>query len=175
MPRIWFKFSLRLNTATSYYVLELPELALRREKHKGRHYCTRDFFRQMSNRLLARQPATRLLLVRNLQPFPAPDALDTVLAHIPAGFARLDRDTTVAVPPVLAGQRDDGPGRWWVWLNPSPPNAVFRPFFVPRNRYFSEGVYLVLIGPEFSCSIFASNRLSVNCLPRVYISMVADV
>ncbi|MGA2083996.1 MAG: hypothetical protein ABSG60_00580 [Terracidiphilus sp.] len=53
MLRNWCKSALLLNTATSYYVQERPRGALE-GGDMGRHYSTRDFFRQMPNRLLAR-------------------------------------------------------------------------------------------------------------------------
>ena len=57
------------------------------------------------------QPATRLLLLRNLQPFAAPDPLHAILAHVPAGFLQLDGDASISIPAILAGQCDDGPGQ----------------------------------------------------------------
>ena len=57
------------------------------------------------------QPAARLLLLRNLQPFAAPDPLHPILANIPARFPQLDGDASIAIPAILAGQRDDGPGQ----------------------------------------------------------------
>ena len=57
------------------------------------------------------QPPARLLLLGNLQPFAAPDALHPILAHLPARLPQLDRDAAIAVAAILAGQRDDGPGQ----------------------------------------------------------------
>jgi len=34
-----------------------------------------------------------------------------ILAHIPARFAQLDGDASIAIPAVLGGQRDDSPGQ----------------------------------------------------------------
>jgi hypothetical protein len=53
----------------------------------------------------------RLLFLRNLQPFAAPDPLHPILAHIPAGFLQLDRDAPIAVTTIAIGQDDDGPGQ----------------------------------------------------------------
>src|SRR5277367_5285702 len=55
--------------------------------------------------------ATRFLFLWNLQPFAAPNPFHAILAHVPAGFAQLDRDAPITVSAILAGQRDDGPGQ----------------------------------------------------------------
>ncbi len=57
------------------------------------------------------QPPSRLLLLGNLQPFAAPDSLHSILPHVPAGFAQLDRDPSIAVPPIAVSQGDDRPGQ----------------------------------------------------------------
>lgn len=57
------------------------------------------------------QPAPRLLLLRNLQPFTAPDPLHPILAHIPAGLAQKDRNAAVSISTILVSQRNDGPGQ----------------------------------------------------------------
>jgi hypothetical protein len=57
------------------------------------------------------QPPTWLLLLGTLQPFAAPDSLHSILAYVPAGFAQLDRDASIAVPAIAVGQRDDRPGQ----------------------------------------------------------------
>src|ERR1700757_4539067 len=49
------------------------------------------------------QPPSRLLLLWNLQPFAAPDSLDSVLTHVPAGPLEQCRDPTIAVTAILAG------------------------------------------------------------------------
>jgi hypothetical protein len=54
------------------------------------------------------QAAARLLLLRNLRPFAAPDSLHTVFAHVPAGSVELDRDAPISV---RADQRNDSPGQ----------------------------------------------------------------
>src|SRR5690348_7684371 len=57
------------------------------------------------------QAAARLLLLRHLQPFATPDPLHAVLTHVPARFLQLDGDTSISIPAILAGQRDDSPGQ----------------------------------------------------------------
>src|ERR1700720_318472 len=54
------------------------------------------------------QPATRLLLLRYLQPLATPDTLHTVLAHLPACRNQQRRDAPVAVTTVLTGKSNDG-------------------------------------------------------------------
>ncbi len=49
------------------------------------------------------QPSAWLLLLWNLQPFAAPDALDPVVANMPAGTLQQRRDSAIAVASVLAG------------------------------------------------------------------------
>lgn len=56
------KFALLLSTATSYYVQERRGRALDGEGDMERHYSTRDFFRQMPSRLLARYFQGRVVL-----------------------------------------------------------------------------------------------------------------
>ena len=56
------------------------------------------------------QPPARLLLLRNLQPFATPDALDPVLANLPAISLQQRRDPAVAIASILAGQLHDGLG-----------------------------------------------------------------
>ena len=50
------------------------------------------------------QSSARLLLGRNLQAFPPPDALHTIFAHRPARLFQQGRDAPVAVAAVLASQ-----------------------------------------------------------------------
>ena len=57
------------------------------------------------------QTASRLLLMRHLQPFAAPDPLHAVLAYVPARFLQLDGDASVSIPAILSGQCEDGPGQ----------------------------------------------------------------
>ena len=57
------------------------------------------------------QSSARLLLLRNLQPFAAPDPFHAILAYIPAGFAQLDPDAPITLSAILASQRDDGRGQ----------------------------------------------------------------
>jgi hypothetical protein len=57
------------------------------------------------------QPSSWLLLLRNLQTFAAPDSLHSILPYVPAGFAQLDRDTSIAIPAKSLRQPDDGPGQ----------------------------------------------------------------
>ncbi len=61
--------------------------------------------------VLQPQPPSRLLLLRNLQPFAAPDALYPVLARLPACLVQLGGDPPMPVAAVPAGQCDDGPGQ----------------------------------------------------------------
>jgi hypothetical protein len=57
------------------------------------------------------QAATRLLLLRDLQPFAAPYLFHSVFAHVPSGFLQLDGDASISIPAILTGQFDDGPGQ----------------------------------------------------------------
>src|SRR5579859_2883596 len=54
------------------------------------------------------QPSTRLLLLRNRQPFATPDALDSILANMPVRSPQQRRDAPVTVASVLTGQLNDG-------------------------------------------------------------------
>jgi hypothetical protein len=53
------------------------------------------------------QTATLWLLVGDLQPFAAPDALDPLIVDQPAGPARQLGDLAIAVAAILAGQLND--------------------------------------------------------------------
>jgi len=57
------------------------------------------------------QSGARLLFLRHLQPFAAPDPLHAILACWPTRFLQLDGDASISIPAILAGQRDDGPGQ----------------------------------------------------------------
>src|SRR5271156_2940021 len=54
------------------------------------------------------QPATRLLLLRYLQPLATPDPLDSILAHLPACRNQQRRNAPIAITAILAGQNNDG-------------------------------------------------------------------
>jgi hypothetical protein len=58
--------------------------------------------------VVAPQARPRLLLLRHLQPFAAPDVRST---RSPAHFLQLDGDASISVPTVLAGERDDSPAQ----------------------------------------------------------------
>ena len=62
---------------------------------------------------LRREPhaAAWLLPLRHLQPFASPDPLHAILAHVPPHLLQLDRDTSISIPALLAGQCNDGPGQ----------------------------------------------------------------
>ena len=53
------------------------------------------------------QTPPRRLLLRNLQPFATPDALDSILANMPVRPLQQSRDASVTVPSVLAGRFND--------------------------------------------------------------------
>src|SRR2546428_10155822 len=53
------------------------------------------------------QSSSRLLFSRHFPPFPPPDPLHPVLAHLPSCLLEQRRDPSIAIPAVLAGQRDD--------------------------------------------------------------------
>jgi hypothetical protein len=53
------------------------------------------------------EPSFLLLLLRNLQPFTSPDALDPFVVHLPACVVQQAGDHAVAIAPVLIGQLDD--------------------------------------------------------------------
>src|SRR5512135_2433246 len=55
------------------------------------------------------QPPSRPLFLRHFQPFPPPDPLHPILAHLPSSLFEQRRDASVAIPAVLASQRDNGP------------------------------------------------------------------
>jgi hypothetical protein len=57
------------------------------------------------------KPPAWLLLLRHLQTLAAPDSLYAILAHLPARLLELDGDTSISIPAIRAGQRDDGPGQ----------------------------------------------------------------
>src|SRR5262249_34178479 len=57
------------------------------------------------------QPPARPLLLRHLQPFPPPDPLHPVLAHLEPGLVQQRRHPAVAVAPIVTGQRDDRRGQ----------------------------------------------------------------
>lgn len=48
-----------------------------------------------------------LLLLRDFQPFTAPDALNSLVVHMPARVVQQAGDHAIAMAPVLAGQLDD--------------------------------------------------------------------
>lgn len=50
-------------------------------------------------------------LLRDLEPATKPDALNPVLAHLPAGSLQWRGDAAVAVAPVFGRQGDDGAGQ----------------------------------------------------------------
>src|SRR5260370_22933546 len=54
------------------------------------------------------KPASRLLLLRYLQPFATPDSFHPVLAHPPAGSLEQRRDPAIPIAAILAGQGNDG-------------------------------------------------------------------
>src|SRR5215467_10953250 len=70
------------------------------------------------------QPPARTLLLRDFQPFPPPDPLHPVLAHLEPGLVQQRRHPAVAIAPVVTGEGDDGrgqrilvdSGRWRVTL-----------------------------------------------------------
>jgi hypothetical protein len=49
----------------------------------------------------------RFLLGWDFQPFPPPNVLDPVLAHIPSGLLQQNGDSLVAQPAILTGQCHD--------------------------------------------------------------------
>ncbi|MFB0493046.1 hypothetical protein ABIE45_005632 [Methylobacterium sp. OAE515] len=55
--------------------------------------------------------ATRPVFLRDLQPLATPEALNPVLAHLPAICLQQHGDAAVAVAPVLGRQGDDGLGQ----------------------------------------------------------------
>ena len=55
------------------------------------------------------QTASWPLFLGYFQPLTAPDALHTVLAHIPPGLVEQCRDPAIAIATILGGQGDDGP------------------------------------------------------------------
>ena len=57
------------------------------------------------------EPPFLRLLARHLQPLPAPDALDPLDVHRPAGGPQHGRDPAVAIAAILCGQRDDVGGQ----------------------------------------------------------------
>ena len=57
------------------------------------------------------QAAAWLMLLRDLQPLATPDALDPVLAHLPAGCLQQRGDAAVAIAPVFGRQGDDRAGQ----------------------------------------------------------------
>jgi len=57
------------------------------------------------------QASARLLPLRNLQPFTAPDPLHAVFADLPSGPPQQCRDPPISVAAVLAGEFNDGPGQ----------------------------------------------------------------
>jgi len=84
---------------------------------KGTHKVVRpDVIRSLrpkphAGAVVESQPATRLLLLRNLQPFAPPDRFHTIFAHSRAGFAQLNRDASIAVLAISAGKCDDSQGQ----------------------------------------------------------------
>lgn len=57
------------------------------------------------------QPSPGPLLARRLQRLPAPDALHPVAAYPQAAAIDHDRDPTIAVAAILAGEADDALGQ----------------------------------------------------------------
>lgn len=57
------------------------------------------------------QPASRPMLLRDLEPLTTPDPLNPVLAHLPPGCLQQRGDTAVTVASVLGRQGDDGAGQ----------------------------------------------------------------
>lgn len=55
--------------------------------------------------------ATRPVFLRDLQPRATPDALNPVLAHLPAVCLQQRGDAAIAIAPVLGRQGDDGLGQ----------------------------------------------------------------
>ncbi|KGB27071.1 hypothetical protein HPDFL43_00038490 [Hoeflea phototrophica DFL-43] len=53
------------------------------------------------------EPSFLLLLLRDLQPFTSPDALDPLVVHLPACIVQHAGDHAVAIAPILIGQFDD--------------------------------------------------------------------
>ena len=53
------------------------------------------------------QAPSWLLLLRYLQPFATPDALDSILAHLPAGSLEQRRDPAISITAILTGKRND--------------------------------------------------------------------
>jgi hypothetical protein len=94
------------------------------------------------------------LLLRNLQPFAAPDPLHAILAYVPAAFLQLNGDASISIPAILSGQCDDGPGQ--------------RVFVVPL-------CWLVALRAAWLVNQLARMTLTCPLLPGVFYSGTAPI
>jgi hypothetical protein len=88
------------------------------------------------------QPSMRLVLGWDLQPFPPPDVLDPVLAHIPSGLFQQNGNSSVAQPAILTGQCDDRLGELIFVVALRRPIALCSPRLVhqPTRLPFTESL-----------------------------------
>jgi hypothetical protein len=72
------------------------------------------------------QPTAWLVLLGNLEPLAAPDALYPVLAHVPACHLQQGGDPAVATTPILTGKGHDGSGES-ILVSPDGGDVTLRP------------------------------------------------
>src|SRR5215470_13711884 len=101
------------------------------------------------------QPPARPLLLRHLQPFPPPDPLHPVLAHLEPGLVQQRRHPAVAVAPIVTGQRDDRRGQRIV-VDSGSGRVALRPAALAEQP----------AGPSFTQLVLCARKLHRAPAPR---------
>ena len=81
------------------------------------------------------QPAALRLLLRDLQSFAPPDALDTLTVHRPPRAAQQGRHSAIAITSILLGQRDDVFGQGLLVVSPARHDALRRSMLPEHAAY----------------------------------------